>query len=232
MRILIYILLINTILASSSVLAAMVTINIQAEITNINISQNINTNTDFAQVGDIINGSFSYDTSEPLSGPTITNFYTLQPNTEIFGVDLNVGKIDVLKENGINYTVSMTTDFKNSNTYNGAHSVVLTTFTTTDGWPGGSGALMYLNLIDTSGSVFTDNVLPTNLDLSDFDYKEFNITDWNSGANEWGITTNITYLGITPIPLPPSILLFTSGILLLLNSRILHITMRCTGLRR
>lgn len=224
MKTLIKILLLNTLIISTPISAAIVKINFQAEITNININKFVYTNNNFSQVGDIINGSFSYDTNAPLNGPTITNFYYQQPDTATFGVDMNVGTVGVLKENGNGYSVSMTINFQNSSLYNGAHSFSMSSSTLTDDWPGGLGAQFNLTLIDTTGTAFSSNALPNSLNLSDFDYKSFTINDWNSGTDEWSIQTNLTQLSVAAVPVPSSIVLFISGFLVLFRGFKSHIT--------
>ena len=162
--------------------------------------------------GDLIQGSFSYDSSILLTGPTTTNFYTAQQDINLFGINLNAGGETILNEDAFYYNTGVTTNFTGTPT--GAHMFSFNTINSTVGWPS-KGAIVSFSFIDSTGSVFSNNALPEELSLGDFDTSSLVISNDASSVIKWRINANIISLQPSPVPLPPAILLLSSGLLLI-----------------
>lgn len=167
-------------------------------------------------VNDLIQGSFSFDSSIILSGPTSSNFFTTPQDRGIFGLNLTIKSANLFQDDAIFYTTGVTTNFSGSP--NGAHMFSVSTLYSATGWPS-KGVLVSLSLIDSTGSVFSDNTLPDTLNLNDFDSNSIVVSNDASSPISWRFDSNIINLQPTVVPLPPAIFLFSSGLFLIFRYR-------------
>ncbi len=175
--------------------------------------------TGFMSIGDTFTGSFGYDSSSILIGPTGSNFYTAAQDIGTFGVNLSIGPTnpswDYLR-------VGVTPGFRGSPS--GAHGFNVSSFdqTSDPAWPSGPRINFQLTLFDSSATALSGIGLPSNLDLANYDTARIVIENvpLGTGVSRWRFDSQITRLERRnspgpAIPEPTASTLFAAGGLLI-----------------
>jgi hypothetical protein len=168
---------------------------------------------ELAEVGEPVHVSLNYDTSAYDSDH---GYYAMGLSMNLGGTHYNFAGSDAGLSNGSSYVDAVINDSPTGDTLN------LKFFEAEEDIIGFSKSFNLL-FTDTTGSVFDSKELPNELNLEDF--STITITadhfEWECIANEFGCESggyhsqenfNAEYLP-NPVPLPPAIYLFITGIL-------------------
>ena len=204
-------LLVSSACITDSINAATVNISFSGDITDINDPSgqlnvsSINSATTF-------NGIISYDNSldpfyvGPSAGGQRAFYSPTIASISIEGFDFSVAETIVID----NYAVGK-----------GADKL----WKSTSGIPSVSNCIgdftvcsFNIKLWDTTGEVFSDTSLPTNIGLNDFNIHNIEIKTFLDSTLQYQIDGNITSLSAQVVPIPASLWLFGSGALILFGA--------------